>query len=460
MPQIAAFAFNLSALSRLGNLSGELDRFTQGFSQAKFTQNSPSITPNRSRVEKFQLGTEMAAACQQPRKNQGGYAEDHKCSDILPFSIFTSDMRVPFLDLKAHHDPMRKEITEAVSEVIDASAFAGGPFVERFEKSLANFCQVDHAIGVGSGTESLWLALLANGIGRGDEVITVPSTFIATAEAISHVGAKPVFVDIMEESYNMDPSKLEAAINSKTKAIIPVHLFGQMADMDPIMLIAKKHGLFVVEDAAQAIGAEYKGRRAGAVGHCASFSFYPGKNLGALGEAGAITTNDSDLAKRIRILRDHGQTEKYCHSEIGWNGRMDGIQAAVLDIKLKRLDDSTRRRRENAALYHDQLDDFDGVILPAEVAEYKHVYHVFSIRVKRRDKIMDDMAKEGIGCAIHYPVPIHLQAAYQDLEYESGSFPVAEQCASEFLSLPMFPELTSLQISRIVEALKKAVRSI
>ncbi len=362
-------------------------------------------------------------------------------------------MKVPFLDLKTHHDPIKEEVMKVIGEVVDKNAFAGGHYVESFEKAFAEYCQVDHAIGVGSGTESLWFALLAQGIGPGDEVITVPCTFIATAEAISYTGATPVFVDVIEESYNMDPSKLEAAITPKTKAVIPVHLFGQMADMDPIMEIANRHGLFVMEDSAQAVSAEYKGRRAGSVGHCASFSFYPGKNLGAFGEAGAITTNDAELADKIRVLRDHGQSKKYYHSKIGWNGRMDGIQGAVLEVKLRHIDKATEGRRTNAAIYRKLLSDVEGIVLPVEGSEYKHVYHIFAIRVDDRDMLLKQMGEEGVGCAIHYPVPLHLQEAYAHLGCEKGSFSVAERSSSEFLSLPMYPELTESQIEKVAGTL-------
>ena len=363
-------------------------------------------------------------------------------------------MKVPFLDLKAHHDPIKDEVMKVISEVIDNNAFAGGPYVASFEKAFAEYCGVEHAIGVGSGTESLWLALMAKEIGPGDEVITVPSTFIATAEAISLVGAKPVFVDVLEESCNMAPSNIKAAITSRTKAVIPVHLFGQMAEIDPILEIAKEHGLFVMEDSAQAVGAEYKGRRAGSVGHCASFSFYPGKNLGAFGEAGAITTNDGDLADKIRVLRDHGQAKKYYHSKVGWNGRMDGIQGAVLEVKLRNIDKASEGRRLNADRYNERLSGVDGIILPEEGENQRHVYHIYPIRVQDRDTVLANMGEAGVACGIHYPVPLHLQEAYLNLGYSKGSFPISEQSASEFLSLPMFPELTQEQVDLVCAVLK------
>lgn len=371
--------------------------------------------------------------------------------------MITKEITVPYLDLKAHHDPLRKELMSAMEKVIDTNAFAGGPFVEKFEKDFASFCQTDCAIGVGHGTEAIWLSLLALGIGPGDEVITVPCTFIATTEAISFCGATPVFVDIDERTYNMDSQLLESAITPKTKAIIPVHLFGQIADMDPIMEIAQKHDLPVIEDACQAHGAEYKGRRAGSIGVTGCFSFYPGKNLGAFGEAGGVVTNDPVLEKKIKCLRDHGQEKKYYHSDIGWNARMDGIQAAVLKVKLQHLDEANTARRAHAQLYNEQLLDVEGIILPYEPGFSKAVYHIYAVRVKDRDQILQSMAEVNIFCGIHYPVPLHLQEAYSGLGYAVGSFPVAERCSAEFLSLPMFPELTAEQIETVTRELKARV---
>jgi dTDP-4-amino-4,6-dideoxygalactose transaminase len=295
------------------------------------------------------------------------------------------------------------------------------------------------------------------GVGPGDEVITVPNTFIATAEAISLVGAKPVFVDIDPRTFTLDPSLLETAITSRTKAIIPVHLYGQVADMDPIMAIAGKHGLWVVEDACQAHGAEYKGRRAGSIGHAGCFSFYPGKNLGAWGEAGAVTTNDPALARKMMVFRDHGQESKYNHSIIGWNARMDGIQAAVLRVKLKKLDAYNSARRGRAALY---LEAFSGTetVMVEPAADYgSHVYHLFVVRVADRDRLLSQMARGGVACGIHYPNPVHLTKAYEGLGHGVGSFPVTEKYATEILSLPMFPELTDTQIETVVQRLKAEV---
>ncbi len=366
-------------------------------------------------------------------------------------------MKVPFLDLKAHHDPIKAEVLAAISEVIDASAFAGGPYVAKFEQDFAAFCGAKHAIGVGNGTDALWFALLGLGVGPGDEVITVPHTFMATAEAISLCGAKPVFVDIEERTYTMDPRLLGQAITPRTKAIIPVHIFGQMADMDPILETARSHRIPVVEDACQAHGAEYKGRKAGTWGAAGCFSFYPGKNLGAFGEGGGIITDNPDLAQKVRVLRDHGQARKYYHDVIGWNGRMDGIQGAILSVKLRRLASSNARRRETAKLYNRLLSGVQGVLTPAEADSATHIYHVYAVRVRNRDKVLADLGQAGIACGIHYPVPLHLQAAYRSLGYAKGAFPVAERCAAEFLSLPMFPEMTSAQVEAVVDALRKVV---
>jgi dTDP-4-amino-4,6-dideoxygalactose transaminase len=357
-------------------------------------------------------------------------------------------VKVNFLDLKVQYEAIKDEIAGALQAVLDKTAFAGGPFVAQFEEEFSKYCQTEHAVGVGSGTEALWLALLAAGVGPGDEVITVPNTFIATAEAISFAGATPVFVDIDETTHNMDPNLLEAAITNKTKAVIPVHLFGQPADMDPIRIVAQKYGLFLLEDACQAHGAEYKSKRTGSLGDVGAFSFYPGKNLGAYGEAGAVTTNDADMAGKMRMIRDHGQAAKYYHDVIGWNGRMDGFQGAILSVKLKYLDQWNEGRRRNADLYRQNLAGIEGIILPEEANFARHVYHLFSIRVLEvdRDDFMKALGEKEIFSGIHYPVPVHLQNAYASLNLGPGSFPVAEKCASQYVSLPMFPELGEEQI--------------
>jgi len=366
-------------------------------------------------------------------------------------------MKVPFLDLKAQHAPLRGEIDAAIAAVIDEAAFAGGPFVVRFEADFAAFCNCPHAIGVGSGTEALWFCLLALGVGPGDDVITVPNSFIATAEAITYCGATPVFVDVDERTYTMDPAALKKALTVRTKAIIPVHLFGQPADMDPIMEFAREHGLFVIEDACQAHGAEYKGQRVGTLGDAGCFSFYPGKNLGAFGEAGAIVTANAELQDKIRILRDHGQIRKYHHTLIGWNGRMDGIQAAILRVKLRHLESGNQLRRSHAAAYNRALDGIEEVVTPHESANVRHVYHIYAIRVQERDEVMRLLGENGVGSGVHYPVPIHLQEAYRSLGYHRGTFPIVERCAAEFVSLPMFPELTPAQVEIAAQTVREAV---
>lgn len=369
-------------------------------------------------------------------------------------------MKVPFLDLKSQHAPLKAEFLSAFEEVLDSSAFAGGRFVQGFEGEFARYCGSKHAVGVGNGTDALWFGLLALGVGPGDEVVTVPHTFIATAEAISFCGATPVFVDIEPDTYTMDPGKLEAAITPRTKAIVPVHIFGQCADMEPILEIASRHGVPVLEDAAQAQGATYRGRKAGSMGNAGCFSFYPGKNLGALGEAGALVTNDDELAEKVRRLRDHGQSKKYHHSVIGWNGRMDGIQAAALSIKLRHLDEANRCRRESAARYAQMLGSVDGVVLPKVAGDREHIFHVYAVRIKNRDLVMGRLSDQGIGCGIHYPIPVHLTEAYAHLGGREGMFPVAERCASEFLSLPMFPGLTETQVNHVASTLAQELAEI
>lgn len=364
-------------------------------------------------------------------------------------------MNVPFLDLKAQYKSIKDEVHAAIDEVIEKTAFAGGPFVAAFEQEFARFCNCKHAIGVGNGTDALWLSLVALGIGKDAEVITVPNTFIATAEAISLAGAMPVFVDIEETTNNMNPALIEAAITKKTKAIIPVHLFGQPVDMDPVLDIAKKHGLHVIEDACQAHGAEYKGKRAGSMGSTGCFSFYPGKNLGAYGEGGAVVTNDDALAANMKMFRDHGQAKKYYHGMIGWNARLDGIQGAVLNVKLKYLQSWNDARRKHAMNYTTGLSKIKDVIVPQEADYARHVYHIYAIRVKDRDKLMVQLAEKGISCGIHYPVPVHLQDAYSFLEKGKGSFPVAEKCAEEYLSLPMFAELSDEQVAYVIDQIKE-----
>lgn len=365
---------------------------------------------------------------------------------------------VPFLDLDAHHAPLRKEIFAAIAEVFDESAFACGPFVSRFEEEFAQFCGTEHAVGVGSGTDALWLALHAHNIGPGDEVITVPMTFIATTEAISRTGARPVFVDIDDSHYTMDPEGLARALTPRTRAILPVHLFGQMAPMAEIMEFAQRHGLVVIEDAAQSHGAECPSGPAGTISDAACFSFYPGKNLGAFGDAGAVVTRDADTAARIRRMRDHGQTEKYRHEEIGWNCRMDGIQGAVLSVKLRHLARNNALRRQHAARYHRAFAGVPGLSLPTAAAGNVPVWHHYVVRVVDRPQFMQSLEQRNVGCAIHYPVPVHLQSAYAHLGHGPGAFPVAERCAAEFVSLPVFPELSDAQIDAVIEAVFEALQ--
>jgi dTDP-4-amino-4,6-dideoxygalactose transaminase len=449
-------------------------------------------------------------------------------------------MKVPFLDLKVQYLSMKDEIHAAIQQVLDATAFAGGPFVARFEKEFAAFCGCQEGIGVGSGTEALWLCLLALGIGPGDEVITVPNSFIATAEAISFCGASPAFVDVDPSTYTLDPSKLEEYLkkrnqesgirsqdatssgrrsavsgqqsggrsqesgirsqdatssgrrsavsgqqsggrgqepatrnpkpetrnasliripqsafrNGTPKAVIPVHLFGQAADMDPILEIAKKYNLAVIEDACQAHGALYKEKKAGSLGDAGCFSFYPGKNLGAYGEAGAVVTNNPGMAAKMRMIRDHGQSKKYHHDLIGWNDRMDGIQGAILSAKLKHLSAWNEGRRKNALLYTKLLKNTGGIVVPEEAPYARHIYHVYAVRAPNRDKLMSALGEKGISCGIHYPIPIHLTDAYKFMGLGKGSFPAAEKCADEFLSLPMFPELAEEQIAYVCSEIK------
>ena len=363
---------------------------------------------------------------------------------------------IPIFDMKARHVSLREEYLQAIGEVIDTGAFSGGPFVECFENDFSTYCGTQDAVGVGSGTEALWLTLLAMGIGPGDEVITVPMSFVATVEAICFAGAKPVFVDIDEQTYTLNPEALEDALTIRTKAIIPVHLFGQPADMDPIIEFARKHGLRVIEDASQAHGAEYNSQMAGSIADAGCFSFYPGKNLGALGEGGAIVSEDKDLTAKIRLLRDHGRSAKNRHSVVGWNGRMDGIQAAVLSIKLQRLDGENQLRRNHALAYDQALENLVEIHSPTEVYGGKHVFHIYALRVRERHDLIWALESKQIQCGIHYPVPIHLQAAYRSLGYRRGDFPVSEQCADEFVSLPMFPEMTPEQIGHVTDAISEA----
>lgn len=361
-------------------------------------------------------------------------------------------MRVNFVDLKAQYNNIKDDILEGITKVIDNTNFILGPQVKEFEEKFAAFSQAKYALGVASGTDAILLSLKSLGIGPGDEVITAANTFIASVLGISYAGAVPVLVDNDPVTYNIDPTKIEAAITSKTKAIMPVHLYGQMADMDAIMEIAKKHNLKVIEDACQAHGSEYKGCRAGSIGDISCFSFYPGKNLGAYGDGGMVVTNDEDLYQKVKVLRDYGQSKKYHHEIKGYNSRLDSIQAAVLLAKLPHLDKWNDDRRVLARLYNELLSDTD-IVVPVESEECRHIYHLYVIRTKRRDEMLEFLKSKEIFCGIHYPIPIHLQNAYK--EHKKGDLPITEKYAKEILSLPMFPELTEEQVIYIVGNIKE-----
>ena len=362
---------------------------------------------------------------------------------------------IPYLDLKAQYRGIKGEIDAAVLRVLDSGQYVLGEEVAAFEREFAGYCRASEAVGMNSGTSALHLALLAAGIGPGDEVITVPFTFVATVSAICYTGATPVFVDIEPDYFTMDPSRLEAAITPKTKAIMPVHLYGQPADMDPIMEIARRRDVTVIEDAAQAHGSEYHGRRCGSIAGVAGFSFYPGKNLGAYGEGGAVTTTRVEVAARCRTLRNWGEEQRYEHRLKGFNYRMDSIQGAMLRVKLRHLEAWTERRRQVAEWYGAALDP-DTVRVPKARPGCRHVYHVYAVRTDDREKLRDVLGKEGIQTGVHYPIPVHLQPAHADLGYGAGDFPVAEQAAREVLSLPIFPEMTREQVQTVAAAVAGA----
>jgi dTDP-4-amino-4,6-dideoxygalactose transaminase len=363
--------------------------------------------------------------------------------------------KVPYLDLKTQYHAIRDEVMAAWEKICESSRFAQGPAAQQFEQEFAAYCEAGHGVSLNSGTSALHLALRCLEVGPGDEVITVSMTFIATAWAVSYVGAKPVFVDIDPARRTLDPGRLEAAITPRTKAIIPVHLFGMPADMDPILAIAAKHGIPVIEDAAQAHGARYKGKRIGQFGVAACFSFYPGKNLGAYGEGGALVTHDARLAARARSLREHGQSQRYLHEELGYNYRMDSMQGAVLSIKLRTLDAGNRARAAHAKRYAELLAGA-ACITPRFFPDAESVWHCYVIEVARRDQVRAHMNAAGIDTAVHYPVPVHLQKAYASLGYKPGDLPVTEALCQQCLSLPMYPELTDAQLVAVAAALRSA----
>ena len=387
----------------------------------------------------------------------------------------TENAKIPFVDLVTPHQELQNELIGVFRAALQTAGFIGGPAVEEFEREFAAYCDAKYAVGVGSGTDALRLALIAAGVGPGDSVITVPLTFIATTEAITQAGAQPEFVDIDEQTYTMDPEKLReflennCEMDEKTgqprsrrtrrlvRAVIPVHLYGQMADMDPILTLAERYNLIVIEDACQAHGAEYFSRRearwckAGSMGCAAAFSFYPGKNLGACGEAGAVTTSDEGIVRAVRMLRDHGQSRKYFHDIEGYNGRLDAIQAGLLRVKLRYLTQWNVQRQERARNYAKLLSEAEGtVILPHEPSWSRSVYHLYVVRVANRDQLEMDLVTAGIGTGIHYPVPLHLAKAYSALGFRPGDFPIAERVASQVLSLPIFPSLTFEQQESVV----------
>lgn len=359
---------------------------------------------------------------------------------------------IPFVDLRAQYLSIKAEIDEAIARVLETTAFVLGREVEAFEAAFAEYVGAKFCVGLNSGTAAVQLAAMACGLGAGDEVIVPANTFFASAEGVSTAGATPVFVDADPVSYTIDPAKIEAAITSRTRAIMPVHLYGQTADLDPISEIADRHHLFVIEDAAQAHGSLYKGKRVGALSAAGCFSFYPGKNLGAYGEGGAVVTNDAAVARRVRLLRDHGSEQKYRHEIIGYNFRLEGIQGAVLNVKLRHLERWNDLRRAHAARYDELLSE-SGLTLPREMDYARHIYHLYVVQTDERDALQKRLNEAGVQTGIHYPIPIHLQPAYASLGYKAGDFPESEQQARRVLSLPMFPELTDEQIEKVTEAI-------
>lgn len=360
---------------------------------------------------------------------------------------------IAYLDLPAQMRPLRNEIDAAIARTLDQCSFCLGPDVAQFEKDFARYCGAQHCVAVNSGTSALHLALLLLNIKPGDEIITTPFTFVATSWAISYVGARPVYVDIDDATFNLDPKLVEKAITPRTRALLPVHLYGHPVDLDPLLAIAKKHNLPLVEDAAQAHGATYKGKGIGTFGVCSCFSFYPGKNLGAYGEGGALVTNDAAFAARARALREHGSTTRYYHDEVGYNYRMEGIQGAVLGVKLKHLDAWTRERRRVGRRYTELLEGTP-LQLPREAEWAESAFHLYVVRHPRRDELKKHLEANKIGCALHYPLPLHLQKCYASLGYKEGDFPISERAALECLSLPIYPELKDEQVQRVASVIR------
>jgi dTDP-4-amino-4,6-dideoxygalactose transaminase len=366
-------------------------------------------------------------------------------------------MAVPLLDLKVQYAKIKNDVLKAIGEVLDSQICIGGPKVAEFEKQVAQVSDCKYAVGVSSGTDALLVSLMSLGIGSGDEVISTPFTFFATTGCIARAGAKPVFVDIDPKTYNINPALIEKAVTKKTKAIMPVHLYGQMADMDPIMAVAKKHNLYVIEDAAQSISSSYKGKKAGSIGTCGCFSFFPSKNLGGIGDGGMVVTNDEKLYHMISIMRNHGSEPKYFHKFIGGNFRLDPIQAAALLVKLPYLNDWSAARRKNAA-YYDKKFAGTGVGIPFISPDCQTIYNQYMIRVPNRDKVVGDLKKQNIGCEIYYPVPMHLQECFAYLGYKKGDFLESEKAANEVLALPIYPELTDEQKDTVVQAVLNTIK--
>jgi dTDP-4-amino-4,6-dideoxygalactose transaminase len=386
-------------------------------------------------------------------------------------------MKVPFVDLRAMHEEVRPEVEAAFKDVFDRSSFVGGPYVDTFEKDFADYCGVRQVVACASGTDAVKLALMAAGVQAGDEVLTVSHTFIATVEAVTLVGARPAFIEIDPSTYHLSPSALEAFFQEECRlgpdghwvdgstglrvtAVLPVHLYGMVVDIQPILALAKKYNLVVVEDSAQAHGATYtldgQVQKAGSFGQAAAFSFYPGKNLGAMGEGGAVATNDEPAAGRMKLWRDHGSNQKYVHlSPDGWNGRLDALQCAILDIKLKKLDEWNARRRQVAAWYAERLAGDERIVLPLVPEGRQHIYHLYVVRVPQRDRVLKELGVNGVGCGLHYPIPLHLQVAYRDLGYLRGDFPVTEEIAASILTLPMFPHMTEEMVDFTCQTLKE-----